>query len=147
MRLLQFCDPGLLYIPHSTVFGCFVRNIKDLCKTVLSIPFPDRSWLKSIHSSYWQLQTKTNLKRREEGSSYYCLLGEISRGECSSLLSCLVLFSPQQKLEIKLCFSPLVSLSLSLKQIWKTNSKHNIQYIYSVSSCLVLCSTKPLFTF
>ena len=125
------CDPGpgLLYIPHSTVFGCFVRNIKDLCKTVPSIPFPDRSWLKSIHSSYWQLQTKTNLKRREEGSSYYCLLGEISRGECSSLLSCP--FLPATKTGIKLCFSPL-SLSLSVKQIWKTNSKHNIQYLFRV---------------
>ena len=141
MRLLQFCDPVLLYIPHSTLFGCFVRNIKDLCKTVLSIPFPASSWLKSIHSSYWQLQTKTNHQEEERGGIFILLSPwiEIKRGMFfSAHLSCP--FLPATNTEN--CVS---LLSLSVKQIWKTNSKNNIQFRVFLSGGSVFNKTTSHF--
>ena len=128
MRLLQFCGPGLLYILHSTVLGCFVRNIKDLCKTVRSIPFPDSSWLKSIHSSYWQLQTKTN-HQEERRRDLHIIVSwiEISRGMFfSPHLSCPFLLTTKTRNCV-----PLISLR-ERQTDFKSHSYINIHFLFRV---------------
>lgn len=112
----------LLYIPPS-VPGCFVRNIKDQCKTGPRLPSPDSSWLKSIHFSTDNYRPRPTMKRRG-GSSYYCLLGVISReGNVLAILS----LSPRQKLEIVFL----------LPVLCQTDLKNKFRkYSFSVSSCL-----------